>query len=163
MTQDTISPEPPLVVDMTGQVCPHPLLGLRQALDRLGAGQTLLLRSDCPGIRDDLFAWAARTGNEILRSARGADGVTEYHIGKGGDAAIAVNATLDLTGQSCPAPVIEASRLLSRMLWGQIMKLVSTCPASREEIGAWCAATGTVLLKSQQTGPGQWTFFLRKG
>lgn len=160
---DPIQPRPSAVIDMTGQVCPHPLLGVRQALDGLLAGETLLLKSDCPGTRDDLFAWAARTGNEILHSARDAHGVTEYHVSKGRKAAIAADTTLDLSGKSCPAPVIEASRVLSRMLWGQIVKLVSTCPASREEIGAWCAATGNVLLKSHESRPGQWTFFLRKG
>ena len=160
---DPIPHEPSAILDMTGQVCPHPLLGVRHALDGLHAGETLLLKSDCPGTRDDLFAWAARTGNEIIHSARGADGIGEYRVSKGSKATIAADATLDVSGKSCPTPVIEASRMLGRMLWGQVVKLVSTCPASRDEVGAWCAATGNVLLKSQQTHPGQWTFFLRKG
>lgn len=158
-----ISHEPSAILDMTGQVCPHPLLGVRHALDGLRAGETLLLKSDCPGTRDDLFAWAARTGNEIVHSTRGADGINEYHVSKGSKATITTAATLDVSGKPCPTPVIEASRVLGRMLWGQVVKLVSTCPASRDEIGAWCAATGNVLLQSQQTHPGQWTFFLRKG
>jgi TusA-related sulfurtransferase len=49
------------------------------------------------------------------------------------------------------------------MSQGQIMKLVSTCPSTKDEVGTWCAATGNVLLETQETGPGTRTFFIRKG
>ena len=155
--------KPNIVVDMTGLVCPHPLLGAKQVLEDMKAGEVLLLRSDCPGTRDDLFSWARATGNEVARSERSAEGVTEYYVRKGKKATLTPHVTLDVTGMVCPGPVIEARKFFNTMAQGQIMKLVSTCSSTRDEVGTWCAATGNVLLDIQETGPGVWAFFIRKG
>lgn len=155
--------KPNIVVDMSGQVCPHPLLGTKRVLEDMKTGEVLLLKSDCPGTRDDLFSWAKATGNEVVRSERNTEGVTEYYLRKGKKSAITPDVTLDVTGLVCPGPVIEAKRIFNTMHRGQIMKLVSTCSSTRDEVGTWCAATGNVLLDTQETGPGVWTFFIRKG
>lgn len=155
--------KPNIVVDMTGLVCPHPLLGAKRVLEDMKAGEVLLLRSDCPGTRDDLFTWAKATGNEVVRSERSAEGVTEYCVRKGKKAALTPHVMLDVTGMVCPGPVIEARKFFNAMAQGQIMKLVSTCNSTRDEVGAWCAATRNVLLDTQETWPGVWAFFIRKG
>jgi len=148
---------------MTAQVCPHPLLGTKRVLDDMETGEVLLLKSDCTGTRDDLFSWAKVTGNEVVHSEKQPGGATEYYVRKGKKAAIAPDATLDVTGLVCPGPVIEARKIFNTMSRGQIMELVSTCPSTLDEVGTWCAATGNVLLEIQETGPGTWAFFLRKG
>src|SRR5512137_791411 len=56
-----------VVLDMKGLSCPKPLIGAKRMVDELAAGQILLLVSDCPGTKDDLFAWAKQTGNQILK------------------------------------------------------------------------------------------------
>jgi TusA-related sulfurtransferase len=155
--------KPNIVVDMTGQVCPHPLLGAKRVLGDMRAGEVLLLKSDCPGTRDDLFSWAKATGNEVTHSEKQSGGATGYYVRKGKKAAIAANVTLDVTGLVCPGPVIEARRIFNTLFRGQVMKLVSTCPSARDEVGTWCAATGNALLDTQETGPGVWAFFIRKG
>lgn len=155
--------KPNIVVDMAGQVCPHPLLGAKRVLDDLEANEILLLKSDCPGTRDDLFSWAKATGNEVVHSEKQTGGATGYYVRKGKKAAIAPSVTLDVAGLVCPGPVIEARKIFNTMSRGQIMKLVSTCPSTLDEVGTWCAATGNVLLETQETGPDTWAFFLRKG
>lgn len=155
--------KPNIVVDMTGQVCPHPLLGAKRVLEDMKTGEVLLLKSDCPGTRDDLFSWAKVTKNEVIHSEKQLGGATEYYVRKGKKAAIVPNVTLDVTGLVCPGPVIEARKIFNTMSQGQIMKLVSTCPSTRDEVGTWCVATGNVLLETQETRPGTWTFFIRKG
>ena len=155
--------KPNIVVDMTGQVCPHPLLGAKRVLDDMKIGEVLLLKSDCSGTRDDLFSWAKATGNEVVHSEKQPGGATEYFVRKGKKAAIAPNVTLDVTGLICPGLVIEARKIFNTMTQGQIMKLVSTCPSTQDEVGTWCVATGNVLLETQETGPGTWAFFIRKG
>ena len=155
--------KPNIVVDMTGQVCPHPLLGAKQVLDDMETGEVLLLKSDCPGTRDDLFSWANATGNEVVHSEKQPDSATEYYVRKGKKAAIAPDATLDVTGLVCPGPVIEARKIFNTMSRGQIMKLVSTCPSTLDEVGTWCAATGNVLLETQETGPDTWACRRREG
>ena len=155
--------KPNIVVDMTGLVCPHPLLGAKRVLEDMKTGEVLLLKSDCPGTRDDLFSWAKMTRNEIVRSEKSQGGATGYYVRKGKKAAIIANVTLDVTGLVCPGPVIETKRIFNTMQLGETMKLVSTCPSTRDEVGTWCAATGNVLLDTQETGPGVWTFFIRRG
>lgn len=162
MGNETMS-KPNIVVDMTGLVCPHPLLGTKRVLEDMKTGEVLLLKSDCPGTRDDLFSWAKATGNEVVRSEKNAESVSEYYVRKGKMAAPSPHVTLDVTGMVCPGPVIEARRFFNAMEQGQIMKLISTCSSTRDEVGTWCAATGNVLLDTQETGPGVWTFFIRKG
>lgn len=155
--------KPNIIVDMTGLVCPHPLLGAKQVLEDMKTGEVLLLKSDCLGIRDDLFSWAKATGNEIARSENNPDGVTGYYVRKGKKAAIIPNMTLDVTGLVCPGPVIEAKKMFNTMGAGEIMKLVSTCPSAKDEVGTWCTATRNVLLDTQESGSGVWTFFICKG
>lgn len=155
--------KPNVVVDMTGLVCPHPLLGTKRVLDDMKAGEVLLLRSDCPGTRDDLFSWAEATGNEITHSENQTGGTAEYFVRKGKRAALVAHVTLDVTGMVCPWPIIEARRFFNTMTQGQIMKLVSTCNSTRDEILTWCNSTGNALLETIETGRGPWTFFIRKG
>lgn len=154
---------PNVIVDMAGRVCPHPLLGAKRVLEDMKTGEVLLLISDCPGTRDDLLSWARATGNEVVHSEKQTGRATEYYVHKGKKAAIAPNVTLDVTGQNCPGPVIEARKIFNTMSKGQVMKLVSSCPSTRDEVGTWCAVTGNVLMETQETGPGAWTFFIRKG
>lgn len=155
--------KPNVVVDMTGRVCPHPLLGAKRVLDDMSDGEILLLKSDCPGTRDDLFPWARSTGNDVVRSERGPHNVTGYYLRKGRKTGIHANVILDVSGLVCPGPVIEARKIFNTMESGNVMKLVSTCPSTRDEVGSWCAATGNALLDTQETGPGIWAFYIRKG
>lgn len=155
--------KPNVVVDMSGQVCPHPLLEAKRALESMSAGQVLLLISDCPGTRNDLFSWANVTGNEVIDSETQADGATGYYLRKGKRAPIVANVTLDVSGLVCPGPVIEAKRIFGNMFPGQIMKLVSTCTSSRGEVVTWCSATGNSLLDTRESWPLTWTFLIRKG
>ncbi len=80
-TPETAPPD--AVIDLKGLRCPGPLLGAKRLLDELAEGETLLLISDCPGTRDDLFAWARVTGNQVTASGRRADGGHGYLIRKG--------------------------------------------------------------------------------
>ncbi len=155
--------KPNIIVDMTGLVCPYPLLGVKRVLEDMKPGEVLLLKADCPSIRDDLFSWVNATGNEVAHSEKSTDGATEYYVRKGKKAAIIPNMTLDVTGLVCPGPVIEAKRIFNTMSEGEIMKLVSTCSSAKDEIGAWCTATKNVLLDTHESGPGVWNFFIRRG
>ena len=158
--------KPNIVLDMTGSVCPHPLLGAKQVLGDMKADEVLLLKSDCPGTRDDLFSWAKATGNEVTLTEKQLGGVTEYYVRKGQRTALTPHVTLDVTGLVCPWPVIEAKRFFNTMTQGQIMKLVSTCNSTRDEVGTWCASTGNILLEISETldtGQSAWIFFIRKG
>src|SRR5512137_2039796 len=127
--------EPDAMVDLTGLTCPGPILGARSILESLRDGQVLLLLSDCPGTRDDLFAWARQTGNEVIRTEARERGATGYYLRKGRSGAMPAHVRLDLRGVACPGPIIEARQLLKGMHSGEILQLVSDCPGVRDDIG----------------------------
>jgi TusA-related sulfurtransferase len=154
--------EPAAMVDLTGLTCPGPILGAREILEGLRDGQVLLLLSDCPGTRDDLFAWAKQTGNEVIHSEMRDRGATAYFIRKGRAGPVAAHVRLDLRGVSCPGPIVEARQLLKGMRSGEVLQLVSDCPGVRDDIASWAEATRVELVGTVGAGAGIFEFYLRK-
>jgi len=154
--------EPAAMVDLTGLTCPGPILGAREILEGLRDGQVLLLLSDCPGTRDDLFAWAKQTGNEVIHTEPREHGATGYHVQKGRSGTVAAHVRLDLRGVSCPGPIVEARQLLKGMRPGEVLKLVSDCPGVRDDIAGWAEATRIEIVSTAGAGGGAFEFYLRK-
>lgn len=55
-------------LDCKGLNCPLPVLKTKKAMDELSAGQVLEMISTDPGSKNDITAWAKRTGNELMES-----------------------------------------------------------------------------------------------
>jgi TusA-related sulfurtransferase len=149
-------------LDMRGLTCPAPLLGAKRVVDDLKNEQVLLLISDCPGTRDDLFAWAEQTRNNVLKTEAMADGGTGYYIKKGQGEPHKANVVLDIRGVVCPGPIVEAKKLLNGMSSGEILKLVSNCPGIRSDIVGWASMTGVKILDTIEVAAGEYEFFLQK-
>ena len=154
--------EPAAMVDLTGLTCPGPILGARHILEDLRDGQVLLLLSDCPGTRDDLFAWARQTGNEVTHTVPRERGATGYYLRKGRSGTVAVHVRLDLRGVACPGPIVEARQLLKGMRPGEVLMLVSDCPGVRGDVGGWAEATKLELVRTAGIDDGAFEFYLRK-
>lgn len=56
------------VLDVTGLNCPMPLLKAKQALNKLEAGQTLLVKATDPGSVRDFKSFADLSTNKLLES-----------------------------------------------------------------------------------------------
>ncbi|MDP2199436.1 MAG: sulfurtransferase TusA family protein [Sulfurimicrobium sp.] len=147
---------------MTGLSCPHPLLGAKKVLDGLKPGEVLCLVSDCAGTKDDLFSWIKQTDNEVIRTDKDADGADEYFIRKGRRPPSAFHVALDMSGMACPGPIVEARKFLQGMQSGEILKLISSCPATRDDIDAWIKSSGNALLEIQEIDPGVLAFYIQK-
>lgn len=65
-------------VDALGLLCPLPILRTERAVRRLSAGGLVRVLADDPAIVDDLPAWCAGQGHDLvaLRRARDATGRT---------------------------------------------------------------------------------------
>jgi len=150
-------------LDMRGLTCPAPLLGAKRVVDDLKNEQILLLVSDCPGTKDDLFSWAAQTHNNVLKTEAMPDGGTGYYIMKGQGAAHKATVILDLRGVVCPGPIVEAKKLLNGMHAGEVLKLISNCPGTRSDIASWAGTTGVKILDTIEVAAGEFEFFLQKG
>ena len=71
--------------------------------------------------------------------------------------------TLDLSGLTCPAPLLGAKRVLDDLDPGQVLLLVSDCPGTFDDISAWVKLTDHELVATEK-GEGRRTqYYLRKG
>jgi tRNA 2-thiouridine synthesizing protein A len=57
---------PQRTLDCRGDVCPMPLLKTKKAMAELASGEILEIVGTDPGSKNDLPAWANRTGNLYL-------------------------------------------------------------------------------------------------
>ena len=154
---------PNVKLDLRGLTCPAPLLGAKRVVDDLKKEQILLLISDCPGTKDDLFAWAEQTHNDVLKTETMPDGGTGYYIMKGKGAEQKANVLLDIRGVLCPGPIVEAKKLLNGMNSGEILKLVSNCPGIRSDIVGWAEMTHVKILSTVEVAACEYELFLQKG
>jgi tRNA 2-thiouridine synthesizing protein A len=157
-----VAARPDVTLDLTGLSCPGPILGAKKVIAELAQGQVLLLISDCPATHDDLYAWAAHTRNQIVRSERRSDGATGYYVRRGRPTEPTPNVALDLRGFLCPGPVVEARRVLQRMPSGQLLKLTSDCPGALDDLTDWARVTGATLERTVHVGAHEWEFYVRK-
>ena len=65
-TQDLNSIEAASVVDARGSACPGPLLEARKGIGTVKVGETLEIRSNDSGTRNDIPIWAKKVGHEYL-------------------------------------------------------------------------------------------------
>lgn len=149
-------------LDLKGLSCPGPILGAKKMVDSLAEGQVLLLISDCPGTQDDLYAWADNTGNSVLRVDRFADGSSGYYVRRGRGKMPAAQVSLDMRGAVCPGPILEAKRLINGMAGGEVLKLISNCPGTRDDVEGWARNTGLELLDVVQIDSTDFEFYIRK-
>jgi tRNA 2-thiouridine synthesizing protein A len=56
------------VLDCKGLTCPLPVLKTKKAIGELKSGQVLEMIATDPGSKNDMEAWANRTGNPIIGS-----------------------------------------------------------------------------------------------
>jgi TusA-related sulfurtransferase len=155
-------PHPDVRLDLTGLTCPAPLVGAKRVVDDLAPGQILALVSDCPGTRDDLFIWARHTGNDLLQVEQLGGKQLVFYLRKGKGPALRAQVTLDMRGAVCPGPVLEARRVLEGMKPDEVLRLLTSCAAARDEVSAWTRATNVKLAASREIGAGEWEFYLRR-
>lgn len=159
---DELMLEPDVTLNMAGLSCPGPIIGAKKMIDEMDDGQILLLISDCPGTKDDLYSWAANTGNQVLKVERFADGTSGYFVKHGTGAKRVANVVLDMRGSVCPGPILEAKKLINGMHSGEILRLISNCPGSRDDVEDWAHSTGLGLVEIIQIGAHEFEFYIRK-
>lgn len=79
------------------------------------------------------------------------------------DTTLAADVTLDVSGLTCPGPMLSAKRLSDDLDDGQVLKLISDCPSTRDDIAAWTKHTRHHLLKVEELGNKKQAFYIRKG
>lgn len=71
-------------------------------------------------------------------------------------------ATLNLTGKTCPAPLLGAKKVLEDLEIGQTLNLISDCPGTHDDLIAWCQVTGNILVSATHRDQGGTVYLLQK-
>lgn len=68
---------------------------------------------------------------------------------------------LDLSGLSCPIPIIMAHRFLSTLSDGEVLVVTATDPLADQDFQDYCRSSGHTLLRMERQGQSL-TFHLQK-
>ncbi|GAA0330378.1 sulfurtransferase TusA family protein [Bacillus carboniphilus] len=70
------------VLDAKGLACPMPIVKTKKAMNDIASGEVLEVVATDKGAKNDLTAWAASTGHELVESKE-ENGVFTFYIRKG--------------------------------------------------------------------------------
>jgi tRNA 2-thiouridine synthesizing protein A len=68
---------------------------------------------------------------------------------------------LDVSGLTCPLPLLKAKQALNGMSSGQVLRLVCTDSGSVRDFQVFCQQSGNQLLRSSEEN-GTYVYYLRK-
>ncbi len=68
---------------------------------------------------------------------------------------------LDLSGLSCPLPVVMTSETMRKMKEGEILEVISTDPGFERDIWSWARQSGNILIKVEKRD-GKTVAYLKK-
>ncbi len=60
--------------------------------------------------------------------------------------------SLDLTGLSCPVPIVMTSETVKRMKEGEVLKVVATDPGYERDLISWARQTGNEIVSVEREG-----------
>jgi tRNA 2-thiouridine synthesizing protein A len=68
---------------------------------------------------------------------------------------------LDTRGLNCPLPILKTKKMLSEMLSGEVLKVVSTDPGSIRDFQAFARQTGNELIE-QISGSAEFVHVIKR-
>ena len=70
--------------------------------------------------------------------------------------------TLDMKGAACPGPLLGAKRVLDDLLAGEVMLLISDCPATKDDLLSWPKYADVEIMKTRKLPQGGTGYYIRK-
>ena len=70
------SPNPDLLLDLKGLLCPMPIVKISQAIKQVAVGGLIQATATDPGVLADIPAWTKSTGHDLVKMERGAGIIT---------------------------------------------------------------------------------------
>lgn len=78
-------------------------------------------------------------------------------------ASVASAVRLDMTGLSCPLPLLGAKKILDDLPDGQHMVLISDCPGTGDDLRAWAGLTGHEVIGAEPLNGRRVAYTIRRG
>ena len=72
------------------------------------------------------------------------------------------DALLDMTGVTCPGPLLGAKKLVDDLAPGQVLLLISDCPGTQDDLFSWVRYAGYCILRTEKRPNGAMGFFIQK-
>jgi TusA-related sulfurtransferase len=69
--------------------------------------------------------------------------------------------TLDVTGESCPMPVVKTKQAVDEMAAGDLLEVVATDSGSMSDIRGWAESTDGVSLLDQTDDGEYYTHYVK--
>lgn len=71
--------------------------------------------------------------------------------------------TLDLTGTSCPGPILGTKKMITELSPGQVLLLLSDCPGTRDDLMAWAEHTGNAVIRTDRVSDTVTGYYVQRG
>ncbi|MGB0126747.1 MAG: sulfurtransferase TusA family protein [Rhodocyclaceae bacterium] len=71
--------------------------------------------------------------------------------------------TLDMSGLTCPAPLLGAKKVVDDLKAGESLLLISDCPGTGDDLNAWANLTGNEVASAESLGGQKTGYLIRKG
>lgn len=68
-----------------------------------------------------------------------------------------------MKGAACPGPLLGAKRVLDELLAGEVMLLISDCPATKDDLNSWPRYADVEVVKIEKLPRGGTGYYIRKG
>ena len=69
--------------------------------------------------------------------------------------------TLDCVGLYCPMPIVKTSQQIKKMKVGDILEVIADDKGIKQDMPAWCEATGNECLGMEEQG-GEIKLYVKK-
>jgi tRNA 2-thiouridine synthesizing protein A len=73
-----------------------------------------------------------------------------------------IHHTVDARGLSCPRPILMSKKALNTLKTEQVLEILTTDPGSLADIPSWAHVTGQELLASEERGPKDFRFLVKR-
>ncbi len=74
---------------------------------------------------------------------------------------VKVDQILDCKGMSCPLPILKTKKAVEALTKGQVLKVLTTDPGSKNDMSSWAKRTGNEILNVEESA-GTFTFYIKK-
>lgn len=68
---------------------------------------------------------------------------------------------LDLSGHTCPMPLLKTKQALNKLASGAVVQVIATDPASMRDFKVFAEQSGNVLLQASEEG-GSYRYLIQK-
>jgi tRNA 2-thiouridine synthesizing protein A len=72
-----------------------------------------------------------------------------------------IASSIDTSGTCCPMPMVNTNKAIKGVAPGELLELVATDPATRQDIPDWCNRTGHTLVGCEERD-GTFRYLIRR-